>query len=177
MTVLNSRRGGVLLGLLLSALAGVCLLIVFGIYVASHVAIVSHDRVGGSDVSIDLPGGHLSVRAHDHGGSAVVGVPVYPGSRREADSGGGAVVQWSSDRDGKDKGFAVSASEMVTDDPVDKVADYYRQQLPNWVFVTKRNGEFHMELQDGGYKRIVEIHEKHGQTHIGVATVGEPASN
>jgi hypothetical protein len=45
------------------------------------------------------------------------------------------------------------------------------------MFETKGHGEFHMELHEGGYKRIIAIDEKHGRTHIGVATVGEPASN
>jgi hypothetical protein len=34
-----------------------------------------------------------------------------------------------------------------------------------------------MELREGGYKRIVAIRERHDGTHIGVASIGEPASN
>lgn len=179
MDIRNSRRGGVLLGLLLSALVAVCLVAAFGIYVASQVKIHSHDRPGGGDVSIDLPGGaHFAVHAHEKNRSSVAGVPVYPGSWPDSEnSGGGAVIEWGSDRSGKGGGISVEASSMVTDDSVDKVADYYRRQLPNWMFETKRNGEIHMEVHEGGYKRIVAIDEKHGRTHIGVATVGEPASN
>lgn len=174
----DSRSGGVLFGLMLSALVFVCLITAFGIFMATHVRVVSRDRGGAHDVSIDLPGGHLSVRAHDHStGKAVTGVPVYPGARPEHDSGGDATFEWSSTRGGKDKDFAVSASGMVTDDSVEQVADFYRKQLPNWIFESGRNGNFHMELQEGGYKRIIEIHDEHGRTHIGVASVGEPASN
>lgn len=177
MRVRNSRRGGVVLGLLITALVLVCLVVGFGIYVASHIRVVNHDHNGGSDVSIDLPGGHLDVRAHERPGSAVAGVPLYPGARAEDHSGGDAVIQWSSNRDGGDKGFGVSASGMITDDSLDKVVDYYRKQLPNWVVAEKRDGSVSFELRDGGYQRIVAIQERRGHTHIGVATVGEPASN
>lgn len=174
----NWRRGGVLFGLLISALVAVCLLAVLGIYIASHVQVVTHGHGDAADVSIDLPGGHFSVRAHDSRGAAVAGVPIYPGARPDTDnSGGSAVVEWSSNRDGREKGIAVEASSLITSDSVQQVADYYRRQLPNWMFESRRNGEFHMELREGGYKRIIEIDDQHGRTHIGVATVGEPASN
>jgi len=60
---------------------------------------------------------------------------------------------------------------------VDQVADYYRKQLPNWVVVREKGGAARMELREGGYQRIVAIRAEHGGTHIGVASVGEPASN
>lgn len=174
----DSRRGGVLFGLLITALVAVCLVAVLGIYIGSHINVVRHDHGDSADVSIDLPGGQFSVRAHGRPGAAVAGVPVYPGARPERDdSGGSAVIEWNSDRDGRQKGFAVEASSLVTDDSIDKVADYYRKQLPNWIFESRRNGAFHMELREGGYKRMIEIDDEHGRTHIGVATVGEPASN
>ena len=66
---------------------------------------------------------------------------------------------------------------MVTSDPVDKVVDYYRAQLPNWIIVNERLGGVRLELRDGGYKRIIAIHERHDGTHIGVASVGERAAN
>jgi len=71
----------------------------------------------------------------------------------------------------------VSASETITDDPASRVEAWYKDQLPNWTIVHERDGAFHMELREGGYKRIVSITEKHDGTHIGVASVGEPASN
>jgi hypothetical protein len=66
---------------------------------------------------------------------------------------------------------------MVTSDSLDKVVDYYRNQLPNWVVVKERHGAVRMELREGGYKRIIGIHERYDGTHIGVASIGEPASN
>jgi hypothetical protein len=172
------QRGGILVGLLLSALAGLCLLVIGGIYLASNIRVHTAERAGSADVSIETPAGHFSVRAHERAGSVAAGVPLYPGARKTRDSNGGdAVVEWSSSNGKDDHGFAVSASEMVTDDALDKVVDYYKSQLPNWVIVHKSRGETRIELAEGGYKRIIAIHERRDGTHIGVASVGEPASN
>jgi hypothetical protein len=172
------QRGGILFGLLLSGLAGLCLLVVGGIYLASNIRVHTAERAGGADVSIETPAGHLTMRAHERAGSAATGVPLYPGARKTGDShGGDAVFEWSSSNGKDNHGFAVSASEMVTDDPLEKVVDYYKTQLPDWVIVHERTGAMRMELAEGGYKRIIGIRERHDGTHIGVASVGEPASN
>jgi hypothetical protein len=173
----GSRRGGVLAGLLLSALIIVCLMVAAGVFVARNIRVQTTARNGGEDVSIETPAGHLSVRAHEKAGTAASEVPLYPGARTAKDSGGDAVVEWSSDTGQSDHGFSVSASEMITSDPLEKVVDYYRAQLPNWVIVNERDGAIRLELREGGYKRIVGIHRRHDGTHIGVASVGEPASN
>jgi hypothetical protein len=148
------------------------------LYIARHIVhnVTVTDRDGGADVSIDTPGGHLSVRARDTAAKSVPGVPVYPGARPKKDSGGGADIEWNSTY-GPEKGVSVSASETITDDPASAVEEWYKKQLPNWTITHERDGAFHMELRDGGYKRIVSIEEKHDGTHIGVASVGEPASN
>jgi len=173
----DSRRGGILFGFLMSGVVVVCLLIACGVFVARNIRIQTVSRNGGDDVSIDTPGGQLSIRAHEKAGSAATGVPLYPGARREGNSGGDAVIQWNSNNGKHDGGFAVTASETVTSDPVDKVVEYYRAQLPNWIVVNERDGAVRMELREGGYKRIIGIHERHDGTHIGVASVGEPAAN
>jgi hypothetical protein len=170
----NSRRGGVLFGLLAAGLRVFVVITCTGLYIAHNIRVATRDRRDGADVSIDLPGGHFSVRAHDKPGAVVAGVPNYPGARMGENSGGNATFEWS-DRHGE-KDFAVTASDMITDDSVDQVADFYRQQLPNWI-VTKKWHEVHMEFHDGGYKRIVSIEAKRDGTHIGVASFGKPASN
>ena len=174
----DSRRGGILFGLLLSALVIVCMMIAGGIFLARNIRVQTTERNGGDDVSIDTPAGHLTVRAHEKPGTtAAAGVPLYPGARSTKKSGGDAVVEWTSNNGHRDTGFSVTASEMVTSDPLDKVVDYYKAQLPNWVIATERGGAVRLELREGGYKRIVAIHERHDGTHIGVASVGEPAAN
>ncbi len=173
----NSERGGILGALLITGAVIVCLMIIGGIVIARSFHVTTTARSGGDDVTIDLPGGRLDIRAHDKAGTAVKDIPIYPGSHSAERRGGDAVIQWNSNKDGGDKGFSVSASESITSDPFDKVVDYYRTQLPSWTFTARRNGNVELELRDGGYKRIIGIHEEHDGTHIGVASVGEPASN
>jgi hypothetical protein len=173
----GSRRGGIIAGLLLSGLVIVCLMIAGGIFLARNIRVQTTARNGGDDVTIDTPVGHLSVRAHEKAGTAATDVPLYPGAWSPRKSGGDAVVEWTSNNGHGDGGFSVTASEMVTSDPVDKVVDYYRAQLPNWVVVKEIGGAVRLELREGGYKRFIAIHERHDGTHIGVASVGEPAAN
>lgn len=176
MKKLNSERGGILGALLITGAVIVCLLIVGGIIVARSIHITTTARNGGDDVSIDLPGGHLDIRGHEKPGTAVKDIPMYPGAHASERKGGDAVIRWSSDK-GTDNGFSVSASESVTSDPFDKVVDYYHTQLPSWIFTNSRHGNVEFELHQGGYKRVIGIHEESDGTHIGVASVGEPASN
>ena len=174
----SRKTGGILAGLLLTGCVFLFLVMAAGVFVARNVHVRSAERNDGSDVSIDTPAGHLSVRAHENSGWTASDVPVYPGARRANDGGGGnAVVEWTSSNGKHDKEFSVSASEMVTPDSVDKVVRYYRDQLPTWIIATENDGAVRLELHEGGYKRIVAIHERHDGTHIGVASVGEPASN
>src|SRR5579872_213541 len=132
MKKLNSERGGILGALLITGAVIVCLMIIGGIIIARtvHVNVNTADRNGAQDVSIDLPGGHLNIHAHDKAGAVVSDIPMYPGAHSSEHKGGDAVVQWSSNKG--DKGFSVSASESITSDPVDKVVDWYRDQLPRF---------------------------------------------
>ena len=70
---------------------------------------------------------------------------------------------------GKDEGPPKPGGEKVT--------DYYRRELPHWIIGEKHDGGFRMEYSEDGYKRIVAITTNHGRTHIGLASVGEPAAN
>lgn len=173
----SSQRGGILGGLLLIGCILLFATIAGGLFVARNIHVSTTARNGGDDVSIDTPAGHLSVRAHEKAGTTAPDVPLYPGARSSKRSGGDAVVEWTSKNGQSDTGFSLTASEMVTSDPLNKVVDYYRGQLPNWIIVQQNHGGVQFELREGGYKRIIAIHERYDGTHIGVASVGEPAAN
>jgi hypothetical protein len=151
--------------------------IAFGaVYFLRNLRIVKTHSGGREDVSIDTPAGRIEIRAHKDVDPAALGMPVYPGATRTKD-GGGATFQWLS-RDGKDdKGLSVSGGELRTPDSAAKVLDYYRTQLPNWVITRNRDGSTQFELKEGGYRRIIVVHEKGDGTHIGIANIGQPASN
>jgi hypothetical protein len=172
----GSRRGGILAGLLITGVVILCIVVASGLFVAHSVKVRSAENGDGKDVSIDTPVGHLEVRAHEKSVWAA-DIPVYPGARVEKNDGGNATVEWTSNTGKNDKGFSVTASEMTTPDPVSKVVEFYKAQLPTWLIVKENDGEVRLELKEGGYKRFVAIHGKNDGTHIGVASVGEPASN
>jgi len=174
---MKRQCGGILSALLLTGVAIICLVVVAGVFVARNIHVTTTARNGGDDVSIDTPAGHLDIRAHEKAGTAVRDIPFYPGARNLKDNGGDAVIQWTSNHDKADGGISVSASEMVTSDSFDKVVDWYRGQLPNWILAKRAFGHVDFELRQGGYKRIIGISEHSDGTHIGVATIGEPASN
>jgi hypothetical protein len=173
----DSRTGGAALYVLLTLLTIVVLGVMGVGYLVRSVKVATVHRPGGDDVSIQTPGGQINIRAHEHLDPAALGVPIYPGAKRSKD-GGGATFEWTS-RDGKnDKSMAVAGGEYITPDSPETVRAWYHDHLPNWVVVTDRHDDnARFELNDGGYKRIIAIREHSDGTHIGVATVGEPASN
>jgi len=84
-------------------------------------------------------------------------------------------VEFSFDSD--HHGFSVVAAEYSTPDSIDRVIDFYRGQLPHWIVSRSRRRGFQMHYSENGYRRIVAIEERGGRTRIGLASLGEPASN
>ena len=172
----DARRGGIISGLLSIVGLFVAIALVGGFYLANNVRVQTTHRNNGENVAIDVPGGHINIQAHDRLDAAALGVPVYPGASRRHDSGG-ATLRWSSDDGKSDKGIGVAGAEYVTDDSADRVLAWYRGQSPHWVVVEEHGDITHLELREGGYRRMVGIKEKSDGTHISVASIGEPASN
>lgn len=172
----QAHRGGVLMGLLITGISLVCLAVVIGLAVARNIRVHTLSRNGGDDVSIETPAGNFSVHARGSHGSATLDVSSYPGARHKKDSGGGASFEWTS-RDGREGGMTVAGDEMITDDPADRVVEFYKSRDPHWIVAENRRGHIRMELVEGGYKRFVAIQEKGDGTHIGVASIGGPAAN
>jgi hypothetical protein len=172
----STRRGGVLSGLLFMFLAIIVLAIATGLYIARNVRVQTTHRHGGDDVSIETPGGRINIRAHEDLDPAAVGIPIYPGATRRKDSGV-ASLEWASADGTVEKGVSFAGAGLYTPDPEFKVLEYYRTQLPGWLVVTDRDGSTRFEFRKGGYKRMIAIHEKNDGTHIGIASIGDPASN
>jgi hypothetical protein len=155
----NSRRGGVLAGIMLMVLMvgvlGIAALVTTGLYVADNVS--------------------LSVRDNTRFDPKHMGVPIYPGAVRRDDSP--KLASFHFDFGDIHKGFAVSAAEYRTSDSVDRVTDFYRSELPHWLISQREDGRMQLSFTRHGYRRFVAIYEDDGETHIALASVGEPASN
>lgn len=175
MTVSDSRRGGIIAGLLFAGVMAFLVMVFAGVIVTKTVHVATSDGATGTDVSIDTPGGRLNIRARDHMDPAITGVPVYPNARRVKESGG-ANIEWSSADGDTDKSLYVVGGEFRTDDPVQDVVDFYRRQRPSLMVVTEDEST-RLEYKDGGIQRIISIWRKDGETRIGVASIGSRASN
>ncbi len=175
----NPRRGGIL-GTVLAIIGVIVILcivgsVLTGLYIARNVKVSTLDSDRGADVNIQTPAGSFQLRAHKDADPGKLGVPVYPGAWRDKDSGS-ASFEWNSSN-GESKNMSVVGASYRTEDSPSKVYEFYRSQLPTWIVVNERHGETRLELQEGGYKRIVAIAEKDGGSRIGIAAVGEPGSN
>ena len=173
---LDSRRGGIVSGLLFACLMVFLLMLAAGTIVMKTVRVRSTDRASGTDVAIDTPAGRLNIHARDHMDPAVAGIPIYPRADRVNDSGG-ASIEWNSANGKSDKDLYVVGGEFRTKDAAWKVVEFYRNQLPNLMIVTENDRSTRLEYKEGGIKRIVSIHEKDGETRIGVASIGGRESN
>jgi hypothetical protein len=175
----NSQSGGVLAGVLgaVLILAALAVFGVFmaGLYLADNIHVEKSRGANGDTVKVETPIGSMRVQGHRKLDPKLIGVPVYPGATREDSDGSGASIDFSSDSGHKE--FTVLVAEYSTDDPFDKVKDFYHRELPHWMISHSHRGGLKMEYTEDGYKRIVAITERDGRTRIALASVGEPASN
>jgi len=173
----NNRRGGALAGIMLVVLMlgvlGIAALVTTGVFVADHVSVTESDARG--ETTVETPFGSLRVRDRAKLDPKHMGVPIYPGAVREDDSR--KLASFHFDFGDVHKAFAFSAAEYRTSDSVDRVTDFYRDQLPHWLISQKDNGRMQFSFTKHGYKRFVCIYEDDGETRIALASVGEPASN
>jgi len=173
MSASNSRRGGILFALSVVTLgiAGLIGVTAFLLFRNVHVYTRGFEP---DRISIDTPAGSLDIARHSGFDASQAGVPVYPGAHPR-NSGGSAVVEWTSRNGKEDKGFSVS--EFVSPDPFDKVVEYYRGKLPDWSFEREHDGSVKFELDERDGKHFIGIERKDDGTHIGLASVGDPAAN
>jgi hypothetical protein len=173
----NSRRGGALAGIILAVLMlgflGVAALVVTGLYVADHVSVTETTPHG--ETTVETPFGTIRVRDNARLDPKHMGVPIYPGAVRE--EGSRKLASFHFDFGDVHKGFALSAAEYRTSDSVDRVADFYRGELPHWLISQREDGCTQLSFTKHGYKRFVAIYEEDGETRIALASLGEPASN
>ena len=173
----NNRRGGALAGIMLVVLMlgvlGIAALVTMGLYVADNVSVTERSARG--ETTVETPFGSVHLRDNARLDPRQMGVPIYPGAVRNEDSR--KLASFHFDFGDVHKAFAFSAAEYRTSDSVDRVTDFYRDQLPHWLISQKEDGCMQLSFTKHGYKRFVAIYEDGGETRIALASVGEPASN
>lgn len=171
----NARRGGALAAVLIGIAAlmalAVAVAIGAGVYISRHITV----REARGQTVVETPFGSLRVRQDADFNPSRFGVPVYPGALREEDSR--KLASFELDLGDTHKELSIVAAAYTTADPPDRVLAYYRGKLPDWEFRAKKRGAAHFVIDEDGHKRFVVIRAQHGRTHIGLASVGGPASN
>jgi hypothetical protein len=176
----SHRHGGALAAIVLTVLflgaLTIAGLVATGVYVAHNVRVA--EGTGRHEATVETPFGDVHVRESAVFDPTRVGLPVYPGAVRRHDRHKLASVHVDfGDAGDMHRDFSVTAAEYRTYDSVDKVTEFYRHQLPHWMFSHERHGGMQLELNEGGYRKMVAIYEDDGETRIALASVGEPASN
>jgi hypothetical protein len=164
-TMPNPRHGGIIAGLLCAAMALFLVLWLAGAIVTRTVHVHSADGEHSTNVAIDTPAGPVNIRTGHQINASLDGVPVYPGAVRGKD---GRVSFDNVD---------IAGGEFRTKDSVSQVVEFYRRQWPSLMIVSRHDDYVRCEYKDGGFRRIVSIEEDNGETRIGVATIGDRASN
>jgi hypothetical protein len=173
----NHRRGGavasILLAILIVGAVTITVLVATGVYVASNIRVTT--GTGHHEATVETPFGDVRVRESAAFDPQRMGMPVYPGAVRNRNRH--KLTSVHLDFGEKHKEFSVVAAEYRTGDSLDKVTEFYRHQLPHWMLSHERHGGTQLELNDGGYRKMVAIYEDDGSTRIALASIGDPASN
>ena len=171
----DSRHGGIVSVVLFAGMMLFLLMLVTGSIVTRTVRVHTADGEHRTNVAIDTPAGRFHIRAGNHMSGSMDGIPVYPGAFSVKD--GGVNFEWASKDGDSDKNLNIVGGEFRTKDSVSQVVEFYRRQLPSLMIVSRHNDYVRFEYKDGGFRRIVSIEEDHGETRIGVASIGDRASN
>jgi hypothetical protein len=164
---------GVVVGVILLTVAG--LLIVGYIFASKFHVTTARDEQGQErTMKVETPFGRFRVQKQGVD-PKLLGIPLYPGATVAKDDTSGARVDL--DLDFADKSMRVLAVKMETSDPFDKVVDFYRNEAAEFALIRKsdRDVEFHWER--GQLKKVVAIEQRHGNTRIALANIGEPEAN
>ena len=167
--------------IVLCVIFGIGLLTVAGLVVAGYVfasrvsvSTVRDEQGREKTVKIDTPLGRLRVEKQRDIDPKLLGVPIYPGATVLKDDVGARV---DLDLDFADKSVRVLVVKMETEDPFQKVVDFYRDEAADFVFVEKKNGGAEFRWEHGKLKKIVAVSERRGKTRISLANIGEPEAN
>ncbi|MBZ5515458.1 MAG: zinc ribbon domain-containing protein [Acidobacteriia bacterium] len=122
---------------------------------------------GGKTFKIQTPQGEIKVGEQPPSEGAVGEIPAYPGA--EAVEGGG---QFSFGDNMK-----IGAQEFLTDDPADKVADFYKEKLGPKLQVVAAAGRYHLSLTSNDEKHPstasidIGADEESGKTKITITNM------
>lgn len=145
-----------------AVLAGLVILgIVASVIVGMHIARHSRVTQEGNKVKVETPFGTMESNQDADEVARNLGVDVYPGARPMKNGSAVAAIG----------GMKTATARFETDDSADKVADFYKQKLPN-ANVTQSNGDHYAIVQSNQNGALtISITAAGGATQINIANV------
>ena len=131
-----------------------------GLMVAKNVRVEEHD----GKVKVRAPGATVETNQDAEEAARNLGVEVYPGA--QAHSGNSANVNVG--------GVHTASAEFESNDPPDKVAEFYKSQLPHAI-VSHSGDHYSIVSKDSGNLLTVNIDAQGGKTVIQIANVSGKA--
>ena len=144
---------------------------IFSRYIARQVGMDIRDTGGGKSVNIETPAGSLQVKTGEIG-EQELGLPIYPGARRQKKEGASISLEVPAE-----KTVRVVAAAFETDDPMEKVSEFYRWRLGGLVIERRNKDRLEFVVESGGRKKVVGLRRKFGRTEIALANITEGGVN
>jgi hypothetical protein len=158
-------QGSSALKIILIVVGGLVLLGVLGLGAAGFIAwrVAKHSKVETRDgsVHVETPFGTVDSSEDPADVSRNLGVELYPGASVVKGSATTASVG----------SMHTSSVALETDDPVEKVAEFYREQLPSANYSGSQNGQYTIVSGDSHNAITVTIMSAGGNTKIQIANV------
>lgn len=146
------------------AVAVIVGLMILGMGVASliawQIARHSHVETSGENVKVETPFGTVETSRNAEDAARNLGVDVYPGAKALKDNAGTVTMG----------NMTTTDAEFETSDPVDKVADFYKQHYPN-ANVTHAEDEYTIVSTSKDSAITINIKPRQGTTHIVIANI------
>jgi hypothetical protein len=133
------------------------------------------ETAGGQKVSVNLPGGKVSLAANEEITEEKLGVPIYPGAKAEKGAGSLTI----SGADEKSAG-SFSGATFTTTDSFDEVVAFYKDKLSDKVNVVESTNDGKRVCvltvsSDRGWKNItIEDQESDGAKIVVASVTGRP---
>jgi hypothetical protein len=136
---------------------GIVASVIVGVQIARH----SHVTQEGNKVKVETPFGTVESNQDADEVARNLGVDVYPGARPMKNGSAVAAIG----------GMKTATARFETDDPANKVADFYKKKYPN-ANVTEGSGDHYAIVQtDQNGALTISITPGNGATQINITNV------
>jgi flagellar basal body-associated protein FliL len=164
----NAQSGGAL-KIVLIIVGVLVVLFIVGIgttaFLGWRIARGTHVQEKDGNVKVETPFGTVETNDNAKEAASNLGVAVYPGAT--ALKGGASVATFG--------GMHTAAAEFETSDSADKVAEFYKSELPNANIVSSQGDHYAIISTDKKNMITVSIEPQDGKTRIHIANVtGKP---